>query len=89
MLVEKPYKNEPPLEELGKAVMVGDAETVAERLAETIGAARPRHMLLHFQAGASPQKTALRSIEQFATRVKPMIEKELGPLANLGIDRAA
>jgi alkanesulfonate monooxygenase SsuD/methylene tetrahydromethanopterin reductase-like flavin-dependent oxidoreductase (luciferase family) len=89
MLVEKPYKNEPPIEELGKAIMVGDAETVAERLAATISAARPRHMLLHFQAGASPQKTALRSIEQFASRVKPMIEKELGPLDKLGIDKAA
>jgi alkanesulfonate monooxygenase SsuD/methylene tetrahydromethanopterin reductase-like flavin-dependent oxidoreductase (luciferase family) len=89
MLVEKPYKNEPPMEELAKAVMIGDAETVAERLAATISAARPRHMLLHFQAGASPQKLALRSIEQFATRVRPMIEKELGPLAKLGIERAA
>ena len=89
MLVEKPYKNEPPLEDLGNAVMVGDAETVAERLAATIGAARPRHMLLHFQAGASSQKLALRSIEHFASRVRPMIEKQLGPLANLGIDRAA
>ena len=88
MLVEKPYKNEPPMEELAKAVMVGDAETVAERLAATISAARPRHMLLHFQAGASPQKLALRSIEQFASRVRPMIEKELGPLAKLGIERA-
>ncbi len=89
MLVEKPYKNEPPQEDIAKAVMVGDAETVAERLAATISAARPRHMLLHFQAGASPQKTALRSIDQFATRVKPMIEKALGPLDQLGIDKAA
>jgi alkanesulfonate monooxygenase SsuD/methylene tetrahydromethanopterin reductase-like flavin-dependent oxidoreductase (luciferase family) len=89
MLVEKPYKNEPPQEEFAKAVMVGDAETVAERLTATIGAARPRHMLLHFQAGASPQNTALRSIERFATEVRPMIEKALGPLDKLGIDRAA
>ena len=89
MLVEKPYKDEPPLEELGKAIMVGDAETVAERLAATISAARPQHMLLHFQAGASPQKLALRSIEQFASRVRPMIEKELGPLDKLGIEQAA
>jgi alkanesulfonate monooxygenase SsuD/methylene tetrahydromethanopterin reductase-like flavin-dependent oxidoreductase (luciferase family) len=37
MLVEKPYKDEPPLEELGKAIMVGDAETVAERLAAIAG----------------------------------------------------
>ena len=46
-------------------------------------------MLLHFQAGASPQKTALKSIERFATQVRPMIEKALGPLDKLGIERAA
>jgi hypothetical protein len=62
---------------------------VAERLAAQIAAARPRHMLLHFQAGASPLKVALKSIEQFASRVRPMLEKELGPLDQLGIERAA
>jgi hypothetical protein len=46
-------------------------------------------MLLHFQAGASPQKTALRSIEAFAERVRPMLEKALGPLDRLGIEEAA
>lgn len=89
MLVEKPYKNEPPLEDLAKVMPIGDAETVAERLTAIIGEARPNHMLLHFQAGASPQKMALRSIEQFATRVKPMIEKALGPLDKLSIEKAA
>jgi alkanesulfonate monooxygenase SsuD/methylene tetrahydromethanopterin reductase-like flavin-dependent oxidoreductase (luciferase family) len=89
MLVEKPYKDEPPIEELARHVPVGDAEMVAERLTELIRAARPRHMLLHFQAGASSQKTALKSIEQFASRVRPMIEKALGPLDQLGIERAA
>jgi alkanesulfonate monooxygenase SsuD/methylene tetrahydromethanopterin reductase-like flavin-dependent oxidoreductase (luciferase family) len=89
MLVEKPYKDEPPLEELARHLLVGDAETVAARLADLIGAARPVHMLLHFQAGASEQRTALRSIEQFAARVRPMLEKALGPLDALGIERAA
>jgi alkanesulfonate monooxygenase SsuD/methylene tetrahydromethanopterin reductase-like flavin-dependent oxidoreductase (luciferase family) len=89
MLVEKPYKDEPPIEELARHIPVGDAETVAERLTAIIGVARPRHMLLHFQAGASTQKTALRSIEQFATRVRPMIEKVLGPLDKLGIEQTA
>jgi alkanesulfonate monooxygenase SsuD/methylene tetrahydromethanopterin reductase-like flavin-dependent oxidoreductase (luciferase family) len=89
MLVEKPYKNEPPLEDLARSLIVGDAETVAERLTETIRAARPAHMLLHFQAGASTQRTALTSIEQFAQRVKPMIEQALGPLDRLGIEQAA
>ena len=89
MLVEKPYKDEPPIEELARHIPVGDAETVAERLTALIRAGRPQHMLLHFQAGASPQKLALRSIEQFAARVRPMIEKELGPLSKLGIEQAA
>ena len=89
MLVEKPYKNEPPVEELARHLPVGDAETVAERMTELIRTARPKHMLLHFQAGASPQKIALRSIEQFAERVRPMIEKALGPLDKLGIEQAA
>ncbi|HEU0062362.1 MAG TPA: LLM class flavin-dependent oxidoreductase [Hyphomicrobiaceae bacterium] len=89
MLVEKPYKNEPPMAELAQNVLVGDAETVAERLVALVRAARPKHMLLHFQAGASPQKTALRSIEAFAERVRPMLEKALGPLDRLGIEEAA
>jgi alkanesulfonate monooxygenase SsuD/methylene tetrahydromethanopterin reductase-like flavin-dependent oxidoreductase (luciferase family) len=89
MLVEKTYKGEPLMEEFAQHVLIGDAGMVAERLTALIGAARPRHMLLHFQAGASPLKTALNSIERFATQVRPMIEKELGPLDKLGIERAA
>jgi len=89
MLVEKPYKNEPSSAELAKHVLVGDATTVAERLAALVRAARPKHMLLHFQAGASPQATALRSIAQFAERVRPLLEDELGPLDRLGIEAAA
>ena len=89
MLVEKPYRNEPPSEELAKHLLVGDAETVAERLTALLRAARPKHMLLHFQAGASPQRTALRSIAQFAQCVRPLVEKELGPLDRLGIEAAA
>ena len=89
MLVEKPYKNEPSSEELAKHVLVGDATMVAERLAGIVRAARPKHMLLHFQAGASPQATALRSIAAFAERVRPMLEDELGPLDRLGVEAAA
>jgi alkanesulfonate monooxygenase SsuD/methylene tetrahydromethanopterin reductase-like flavin-dependent oxidoreductase (luciferase family) len=88
MLVEKPYQGEPPIEELASHVLAGDAATVAERLTELIREARPHHILLHFQAGASTQRTALASIELFAARVRPMIEKELGLLNRLGIERA-
>jgi alkanesulfonate monooxygenase SsuD/methylene tetrahydromethanopterin reductase-like flavin-dependent oxidoreductase (luciferase family) len=87
MLVEKPYKGEPPVDEFARHMLVGSAELVAERMTALIDAARPRHMLLHFQAGASPLRLALRSIEQFAAKVRPMIEKVLGPLDRLGIER--
>ena len=88
MLVEKPYKDEPPLEELAGYLLVGDAGMVAERMAALIDAARPRHMLLHFQAGASTQKTALKSIDAFASHVRPLLEKALGPLDKIGNERA-
>jgi alkanesulfonate monooxygenase SsuD/methylene tetrahydromethanopterin reductase-like flavin-dependent oxidoreductase (luciferase family) len=80
MLVEKPYRGEPAAEEFAKHVLVGDAHTVAERLTGIVRAARPKHMLLHFQAGASSQQTALRSITAFAERVRPLLERELGAL---------
>jgi alkanesulfonate monooxygenase SsuD/methylene tetrahydromethanopterin reductase-like flavin-dependent oxidoreductase (luciferase family) len=89
MLVEKTYKGEPSVEEFAKHVLIGDAQMVAERMTGLIDAARPKHMLLHFQAGASSQTTALKSIDAFATKVRPMIEKQLGPLDKLGIERAA
>lgn len=84
MLVEKPYAGELPVEELARNLPVGDAETVAERLATLIEAARPCHLLLQFQAGASDPKLALRSIERFALAVRPMIEKANGPLDRIG-----
>jgi alkanesulfonate monooxygenase SsuD/methylene tetrahydromethanopterin reductase-like flavin-dependent oxidoreductase (luciferase family) len=89
MLVEKSYKGEPAMEEFARHVLIGDAHVVAERLTALIAAARPRHVLLHFQAGASTLETALASIERFATKVRPMIENELGPLDRLGIEKAA
>jgi len=84
MLIEKPYVGEPPIEDLAKSLPVGDAETVAERLSAIITAAQPCHMLLQFQAGASDQKTALRSIERFGSAVRPLIEKAVGPLDQIG-----
>jgi alkanesulfonate monooxygenase SsuD/methylene tetrahydromethanopterin reductase-like flavin-dependent oxidoreductase (luciferase family) len=84
MLIEKPYAGEPPIEDLAKSLPVGDAETVAERLSAIITAAQPCHMLLQFQAGASDQKTALRSIERFGSAVRPLIEKAVGPLEQIG-----
>ncbi len=87
MLIEKPYDGEPPLDVLANSLLVGDAASVAERMAALISAAEPVHMLLQFQAGASPFATALRSIERFAGEVVPMLERAIGPLEKIGATR--
>jgi alkanesulfonate monooxygenase SsuD/methylene tetrahydromethanopterin reductase-like flavin-dependent oxidoreductase (luciferase family) len=80
MVSEQPMEDEPTLEEMVDNLLVGDAETVAERLTEEIRRARPHHIMFHTQVGGSDFRQAMRSIESFATDVRPMIEKELGPL---------
>ena len=83
MLIEQPAPNEPTIDEAVDNLLVGDCETIAERLCAEIRAARPSHMMFHFQVGASSFKKALTSIEKFQTHIKPMVEKELGPLTEL------
>lgn len=84
MLVEKPWPGEMSLEDMARHMLVGSAETIAERMAAEIRAADPCHYLLQFQAGGSDLPTALRSIERFATRVRPLLEREFGDLARIG-----
>ena len=40
-------------------LLVGDCETIAERLCGEIRAANPSHMMFHFQVGASSHRQAL------------------------------
>jgi hypothetical protein len=49
-----------------------------------IKAANPCHYLLQFQASGTSLPLALRSIERFATQVRPLLEKALGPLERIG-----
>jgi alkanesulfonate monooxygenase SsuD/methylene tetrahydromethanopterin reductase-like flavin-dependent oxidoreductase (luciferase family) len=84
MMREIPFPNEPPLEEMAAHLLVGDCETIAERLCDEIRAARPSHMMFHFQVGASGQAQALSTMEKLMTEIKPLVEKELGPLESLG-----
>jgi alkanesulfonate monooxygenase SsuD/methylene tetrahydromethanopterin reductase-like flavin-dependent oxidoreductase (luciferase family) len=89
ILVEKPWVGEPTLEEMAESFMVGDAHTIAERLVAEIKAANPCHYLLQFQASGTNLALALRSIERFATQVKPLLEQALGPLDRIGEPVAA
>ncbi|MEM7405919.1 MAG: LLM class flavin-dependent oxidoreductase [Pseudomonadota bacterium] len=78
MIIEKPYDKEPTLEDMSEYMLVGDAETIASRIVAEWEAARTDQMLLQFQAGASDHALAMRSIERFATDVRPLVDQAVG-----------
>ena len=84
MMNEIPIPDEMPIEQMAENLLVGDCETIAERLADEIRAARPSHMMFHFQVGGSSHAKALQTMERLMVEIKPMVERELGPLAMLG-----
>jgi len=89
MLIEKPWDGEPSLEEMAAHMLVGDAATVAARMAAEIRAASPCHYLLQVQVGDMDPATGLRSIAAWQREVKPLLEREFGPLERLGLPASA
>jgi alkanesulfonate monooxygenase SsuD/methylene tetrahydromethanopterin reductase-like flavin-dependent oxidoreductase (luciferase family) len=84
MVDEVPFPNEPPLEDVAKNVVAGNAEEVAERLCQEIELYGPRHMSLYFAVGDMPSTAVMQSMEQFATKVVPLMEGHFGkPLAEI------
>ena len=79
VLVDKPFPDEPPLEQIYNDLLIGDVETVAEKLAGEIRAAHPVHMCFSFKVGSTPHKAAMRSMELMIGKVKPLVERALGP----------
>jgi alkanesulfonate monooxygenase SsuD/methylene tetrahydromethanopterin reductase-like flavin-dependent oxidoreductase (luciferase family) len=80
VLVDKPFPDEPPLEQIYNDLLIGDVETVAEKLAAEIRATDPVHMCFSFKVGATPHHAAMRSMELMMSEVKPRVERALGPL---------
>jgi alkanesulfonate monooxygenase SsuD/methylene tetrahydromethanopterin reductase-like flavin-dependent oxidoreductase (luciferase family) len=78
VLVDKPFPDEPPLEQIYNDLLIGDVETVAEKLVGEIRATHPVHMCFSFKVGATPHKAAIRSMELMMTEVKPRVERALG-----------
>ena len=84
MMNEIPMENEISIEQMADNLLVGDCETIAGRLCGEIRAAQPSHMMFHFQVGASSHRRALTTMEKLMTDIKPMVERELGPLSTIG-----
>ena len=72
---------QPPLEQINDDLLIGNVETVAEKLTAEIRATHPTHMCFSFKVGATPHKPALRSMELMMSEVRPLVERALGPLA--------
>src|SRR5499433_487709 len=77
VLVDVPFPDEPPLETIRDNLLIGDVETVAERLVAEIDATRPAHMCFSFKVGDTPHPAAMRSMELMIGEVKPRVEKAL------------
>ena len=59
-------------------LLIGDVETVAEKLVGEIRATHPVHVCFSFKVGATPHKAAMRSMELMMAEVKPRVERAVG-----------
>ena len=81
VLVDVPFPDEPPLEQIHSDLLIGDVDTVAEKLAGEIAATHPVHICFSFKVGNTPHKAAMRSMELMIGEVKPRVERAIGRLA--------
>src|SRR5438067_7795964 len=81
VLVDVPFPDEPPFEQIHSDPLIGDVETVAEKMAAEIRATDPVHMCFSFKVGATPHHAAMRSMELMMSEVRPLVERALGPPA--------
>jgi len=81
VLVDVPFPDEPPLEQIHNDLLIGDVDTVAEKLLAEIAATHPVHVCFSFKVGDTPHKAAMRSMELMIGEVKPRVERALGRLA--------
>ncbi|MCG7364163.1 hypothetical protein MHZ93_23165, partial [Roseomonas sp. ACRSG] len=56
----------------------GSVDYVVERLVEEIRILKPKHIALQTQLGDFDQKTMLKQIELWGSRIIPAVRKELG-----------
>jgi len=86
VLVDVPFPDEPPLETICNDLLIGDVETVAEKLVAEIRATKPVHVCFSFKVGNTPHTAAMRSMELMIGEVKPRVEKALGPLGRVAAE---
>jgi alkanesulfonate monooxygenase SsuD/methylene tetrahydromethanopterin reductase-like flavin-dependent oxidoreductase (luciferase family) len=78
VLVDVPFPDEPPLDTIHDNLLIGDVDTVAEKLVTEVRATSPVQVCFSFKVGSTPHKAAMRSMESMIGDVKAKVEKALG-----------
>jgi alkanesulfonate monooxygenase SsuD/methylene tetrahydromethanopterin reductase-like flavin-dependent oxidoreductase (luciferase family) len=81
MVNEEPGQNELSLDEIRANLPVGSVDQVVEKLVREIRILKPKHVALQTQLGDFDQKTMLRQIELWGSRIIPAVRRELGESA--------
>lgn len=81
---DQAVEGEQSIEQYTANTVIGSAEEVAARMIQDIQRLDPVHYACNFQFGCMPLARAKRSLERFSSEVVPLIERELGPLENIG-----
>ena len=69
------------LERIRDDLLIGDVDTVAEKLAGEIRATHPEHICFSFKVGNTPHQAAMRSMELMIGEIRPRVERAIGRLA--------
>jgi alkanesulfonate monooxygenase SsuD/methylene tetrahydromethanopterin reductase-like flavin-dependent oxidoreductase (luciferase family) len=83
-IVPQAYDHEPSPEEIVANVIIGDAETCAEKLVEELRTVRPSHLSAFMHFGGLDFHRAMRSLERFGAEVLPAVDRALGGLDRFG-----
>jgi alkanesulfonate monooxygenase SsuD/methylene tetrahydromethanopterin reductase-like flavin-dependent oxidoreductase (luciferase family) len=78
LVQEEPGTNEPSLEQIRANLPVGSVDYVVERLVQEIRILKPKHVAIQTQVGDFDQKTMLKQIELWGSRIIPAVKRELG-----------
>jgi hypothetical protein len=85
---EVPMPDEPPIETFLDNLVIGDPHYVAEKLVGEITALSITHLSCFMQIGTVEGRRALRSLDRFASKVVPLMERAFGtPLDQVHAER--
>ena len=81
MVKEVPSQTDLSFEQLRENLPVGSVNQVIDKLLEEISILRPKHIALQTQLGDFDQKTMLKQIELWGSRIIPAVRKEVNRMA--------